>query len=258
MDTWWQTETGTIVISPLPGITPPSPVGTRPFPGIIAEVVDAGGRTGRPGAWRLPDTDKPWPRCCARSRAIRALRRAILVALSRRYFTGDGCKVDDEGYYWLLGRVDDVMNVAGHRISTYEVESALVDHTAVAEAAVIGKTHEVKGQAISAFVTLKEGIAAERRAQRRTEAARRAKDRRDRASRRHFFASELPKRAAPKSCAACSAISPRAASSATPPPWPIPPWSPRSKTQYQDEGWARSAELSRLLAKPRINGCGGT
>ena len=76
------------------------------------------------------------------------------------YFTGDGCKLDDDGYFWLLGRVDDVMNVAGHRISTYEVESALVDHSSVAEAAVIGKTHEVKGQGISAFVTLKEGIPA--------------------------------------------------------------------------------------------------
>jgi acetyl-CoA synthetase len=77
-----------------------------------------------------------------------------------KYFTGDGCKIDDDGYFWLLGRVDDVMNVAGHRISTYEVESALVDHTSVAEAAVIGKTHEIKGQGISAFVTLKEGIQA--------------------------------------------------------------------------------------------------
>ena len=75
-----------------------------------------------------------------------------------KYFTGDGCKLDDDGYFWLLGRVDDVMNVAGHRISTYEVESALVDHNSVAEAAVIGKTHEIKGQGISAFVTLKEGI----------------------------------------------------------------------------------------------------
>ena len=75
-----------------------------------------------------------------------------------KYFTGDGCKLDDDGYFWLLGRVDDVMNVAGHRISTYEVESALVDHLSVAEAAVIGKTHEIKGQGISAFVTLKEGI----------------------------------------------------------------------------------------------------
>ena len=100
-----------------------------------------------------------------------------------KYFTGDGCKLDEDGYFWLLGRVDDVMNVSGHRISTYEVESALVDHASVAEAAVIGKTHEIKGQGISAFVTLKEGIQAERQAERRIEKSRRHENRLDRQAR---------------------------------------------------------------------------
>ena len=103
------------------------------------------------------------------------------------YFTGDGAKRDEDGYFWLLGRVDDVINVAGHRIGTMEVESALVDHPKVAEAAVVGRSHEIKGQAISAFVTVKEGVTLSDGARRRAEAARRAEDRRDRASRRHHL-----------------------------------------------------------------------
>jgi acetyl-CoA synthetase len=162
VDTWWQTETGMIMISPLPGITSTKPgSATRAFPGIAAEVVDAQGARVGPGAGGYLVLSRPWP----------AMMRTIYGDPQRyvdnywakypgRYFTGDGCKIDEDGYFWLLGRVDDVMNVAGHRISTYEVESALVDHTAVAEAAVIGKTHEIKGQGISAFVTLKEGVAA--------------------------------------------------------------------------------------------------
>jgi acetyl-CoA synthetase len=162
VDTWWQTETGTIMISPLPGITPTKPgSATKPLPGIIAEVVDANGAPVGPGAGGYLVLKKPWP---SMMRTIYGdPDRYVQQYWSRypgMYFTGDGCKVDADGYFWLLGRVDDVMNVAGHRISTYEVESALVDHASVAEAAVIGKTHEVKGQGISAFVTLKEGIAA--------------------------------------------------------------------------------------------------
>ncbi len=162
VDTWWQTETGMILISPLPGITATKPgSATRPFPGIAAEVVDAEGAAVGPGAGGYLVLKKPWP---AMMRTIYGdPERYVKQYWSRYpgiYFTGDGCKMDADGYFWLLGRVDDVMNVAGHRISTYEVESALVDHHAVAEAAVIGKTHEVKGQGISAFVTLKEGIAA--------------------------------------------------------------------------------------------------
>jgi acetyl-CoA synthetase len=161
VDTWWQTETGMILITPLPGITPTKPgSATHPFPGIVAEVVDANGASVGPGAGGYLVLKQPWP---AMMRTIYGdPDRYVQQYWSRfpgTYFTGDGCKMDAAGYLWLLGRVDDVMNVAGHRISTYEVESALVDHHAVAEAAVIGKTHEVKGQGISAFVTLKEGIA---------------------------------------------------------------------------------------------------
>lgn len=161
VDTWWQTETGMILISALPGLTATKPgSATRPFPGIVAEVVDAKGETVGPGAGGYLVLKRPWP---AMMRTIYGdPDRYVQQYWSRypgMYFTGDGCKVDEDGYFWLLGRVDDVMNVAGHRISTYEVESALVDHSSVAEAAVIGRTHEVKGQGISAFVTLKEGIA---------------------------------------------------------------------------------------------------
>jgi acetyl-CoA synthetase len=162
VDTWWQTETGCIMISPLPGITATKPgSATRPLPGIVAEVVDADGKPVGPGGGGYLVLSKPWPSM------LRTVYgdpdRYVQNYWSRypgKYFTGDGCKLDEDGYFWLLGRVDDVMNVSGHRISTYEVESALVDHLAVAEAAVIGRTHEIKGQGISAFVTLKEGIAA--------------------------------------------------------------------------------------------------
>jgi acetyl-CoA synthetase len=160
VDTWWQTETGSILISPLPGITATKPgSATRPMPGIVAEVVDMDGKPVGPGGGGYLVLSKPWPSM------LRTIYgdpdRYVQNYWSRypgKYFTGDGCKLDDDGYFWLLGRIDDVMNVSGHRISTYEVESALVDHTSVAEAAVIGKTHEIKGQGISAFVTLKEGI----------------------------------------------------------------------------------------------------
>ena len=162
VDTWWQTETGCIMISPLPGITATKPgSATRPLPGIVAEVVDVDGKPVGPGGGGYLVLSKPWPSM------LRTVYgdpdRYVQNYWSRypgKYFTGDGCKLDEDGYFWLLGRVDDVMNVSGHRISTYEVESALVDHHSVAEAAVIGKTHEIKGQGISAFVTLKEGIQA--------------------------------------------------------------------------------------------------
>jgi acetyl-CoA synthetase len=160
VDTWWQTETGCIMISPLPGITATKPgSATRPLPGIVAEVVDIDGKPVGPGGGGYLVLSKPWP---SMLRTVYGdQERYVQNYWSRypgKYFTGDGCKLDEDGYFWLLGRVDDVMNVSGHRISTYEVESALVDHSSVAEAAVIGKTHEIKGQGISAFVTLKEGI----------------------------------------------------------------------------------------------------
>ena len=159
VDTWWQTETGMILISPLPGITTLKPgSATRPLPGIGAEILDERGRPVGPNEGGYLVLTRPWP----------AMLRGIYGDPARYqqqywsrfpgvYFTGDGAKRDADGDFWLLGRVDDVINVAGHRIGTYEVESALVDHPAVAEAAVIGVTHEVKGQAIAAFVTLKAG-----------------------------------------------------------------------------------------------------
>ncbi|HET9401622.1 MAG TPA: acetate--CoA ligase [Candidatus Acidoferrales bacterium] len=158
VDTWWQTETGSILITPLPGIVATKPgSATRPFPGIEAKVVDAQGNEVGPGAGGYLIIIKPWP---SMLRTIYGDDKRYVEQYWSRYpglyFTGDGCKIDEDGYLWLLGRVDDVMNVAGHRISTYEVESALVDHPAVAEAAVIGRTHELKGQGISAFVTLRE------------------------------------------------------------------------------------------------------
>ena len=156
VDTWWQTETGHIMITPLPGITTLKPgSATRPFPGIEAEVVNDKGEPAKAGYLVLK---KPWP---GMLRSIyRDPQRFVAQYWSKYpgiYFTGDGAKIDEEGYFWLLGRVDDVMNISGHRVSTMEVESALVDHPHVAEAAVIGRPHEIKGQAIAAFVTIKDG-----------------------------------------------------------------------------------------------------
>ncbi len=158
VDTWWQTETGAIMITPLPGLTPTKPgSATRAFPGISAEALDEQGNPVKTGGGYVAIT-KPWPSM------MRTLykddERYVKTYWSKWkniYFPGDGVKKDADGYFWFMGRVDDVMNVAGHRIGTAEVESALVDHPAVAEAAVVGKAHEIKGQAITAFVTLKEG-----------------------------------------------------------------------------------------------------
>jgi acetyl-CoA synthetase len=156
VDTWWQTETGHILITPLPGITTLKPgSATRPFPGIEADVVNDKGEPAKAGYLVLK---KPWP---GMLRGIyRDPQRYQTQYWSKYpglYFTGDGAKIDEDGYFWLLGRVDDVMNISGHRVSTMEVESALVDHPHVAEAAVIGRPHEIKGQAIAAFVTIKDG-----------------------------------------------------------------------------------------------------
>jgi acetyl-CoA synthetase len=158
VDTWWQTETGCILISPLPGITVCKPgSATFPFPGIDADVVNDKGESVEAGYLVIK---RPWP---AMLRGIYRdpdrYRQQYWSQIPGVYFTGDGCKRDKDGYFWLLGRIDDVMNISGHRVSTMEVESALVDHPAVAEAAVIGRSHEIKGQAIAAFVTIKAGIA---------------------------------------------------------------------------------------------------
>jgi acetyl-CoA synthetase len=162
VDTWWQTETGAIMITPLPGITTLKPgSATKPFPGIAAEIRNERGDKVDVGGGLLALT-RPWP---AMLRGIygdpdRYVRQYWNKWGSGVYVTGDGAKRDADGDYWLLGRVDDVINVAGHRIGTMEVESALVDHPGVAEAAVVGRAHEIKGQAIAAFVTVKEGTAA--------------------------------------------------------------------------------------------------
>ena len=158
VDTWWQTETGGIMITPLPGITTTKPgSATIPFPGIEAELLDGQGKVVPVGGGFLAITS-PWP---GMLRTIwgddERYQQTYWSKWKNVYFAGDGAKRDADSYYWILGRVDDVLNVAGHRIGTMEVESALVDHPAVAEAAVVGKAHEMKGQALAAFVTLKEG-----------------------------------------------------------------------------------------------------
>ena len=159
VDTWWQTETGAILITPLPGYTATKPgSATKPFPGISAAILDEAGNVVPEGGGYLV-IQRPWP---AMLRTIYGdpdrFKEQYWSRYPGLYFTGDGAKIDSDGYFWVLGRVDDVMNVAGHRLSTMEIESALVDHQSVAEAAVIGKTHDLKGQAVSAFVLLIEGV----------------------------------------------------------------------------------------------------
>ena len=160
VDTWWQTETGQILISPLPGITATKPgSATLPIPGIEVDVVDAAGFPMPTGQSGFLIIKQPWPAML--STVFNDPQRYVDQYWSRFegvYFAGDGAKKDKDGYIWILGRVDDVLNISGHRIGTMEVESALVDHPAVAEAAVIGKAHEIKGQAASAFVTLKDNV----------------------------------------------------------------------------------------------------
>ena len=158
VDTWWQTETGGIMITPLPGVTTTKPgSATTPFPGIKADLVDAAGTVVSQGGGFLT-LSEPWP---GMLRTIygddQRYRDTYWTRFPGRYFAGDGAKLDEDGYWWILGRVDDVLNVAGHRIGTMEVESALVEHPAVAEAAVVGRAHDLKGQALAAFVTLKDG-----------------------------------------------------------------------------------------------------
>ncbi|MCB0979560.1 MAG: acetate--CoA ligase [Acidimicrobiaceae bacterium] len=159
VDTWWQTETGGMMISPLPGCTTTKPgSATFPLPGVSAEVVDDEARPVLHGGGYLTLT-RPWP---GMLRGIwgdpQRYQDTYWSRFEGRYFAGDGCKLDDDGYLWLLGRVDDVMNVSGHRISTAEVESALVSHPSVAEAAVVGANDDTTGQAIIAYVTLRGGL----------------------------------------------------------------------------------------------------
>ncbi|MEY4236949.1 MAG: acetate--CoA ligase [Chloroflexota bacterium] len=162
VDTWWQTETGSIMISPLPGVTTTKPgSATFAMPGVGADVVDASGASVPLGSGGFLTLTQPWP---SMLRGIwgdpARYKETYWSRFPGSYFAGDGARRDEEGYYWLLGRVDDVMNVSAHRISTIEVESALVDHHDVAEAAVVGKSDPLTGQAIFAFVILKKGVEA--------------------------------------------------------------------------------------------------
>ena len=157
VDTWWQTETGGIMITPLPGaITTKPGSATVPFPGIEAAILDEAGNPAESGYLAITS---PWP---GMLRGVwgdeERYRETYWSKWPDIYFPGDGARVDEDGYYWIMGRVDDVLNVAGHRIGTMEVESALVDHAAVAEAAVVGRSDEIKGQAVAAFVSVVEGV----------------------------------------------------------------------------------------------------
>ncbi len=159
VDTWWQTETGAIMISPLPGAIATKPgSATRPLPGIIAEVVTRSGDKVPLGSGGFLVIKKPWP---SMMRTIygdpERYKAQYWSDIPGVYFTGDGAREDKDGYFWIMGRVDDVLNVSGHRLSTMEIESALVAHPKVAEAAVVGRPDEMKGQAVSAFVTLESG-----------------------------------------------------------------------------------------------------
>jgi acetyl-CoA synthetase len=163
VDTWWQTETGSIMISPLPGATPTKPgSATRPLPGIAADVVKKDGTPCKANEGGFLVIRRPWP---SMLRTIwgdhERFTKTYFGDIPGCYFAGDGARKDEDGYIWVMGRVDDVINVAGHRLSTMEVESALVSHPKVAEAAVVGRPDELKGQAIVAFVTPKGGITAD-------------------------------------------------------------------------------------------------
>ena len=159
VDTWWQTETGAIMISPMPGVTPLKPgSATLPLPGVIPDIVDTNGDSIGNNKEGYLIIREPWP---SMARNVwgdpKRFHEQYWSHVPNCYFTGDAARRDDDGYYWILGRIDDVMNVSGHRLSTMEIESALVHHPAVAEAAVVAKPHEITGQAVCAFVTLKQG-----------------------------------------------------------------------------------------------------
>jgi acetyl-CoA synthetase len=158
VDTWWQTETGGIMMSPLPGAIPTKPGScTKPLPGIMPTIVD---QTGQPvpqnqGGWLV--IAHPWP---GMLRGIWGDDKRFIEQywskVPHHYLTGDNARCDDDGYYWIMGRIDDVLNVSGHRLSTIEIESALVSHPLVAEAAAVGRPHELKGEAVTVFVTLRD------------------------------------------------------------------------------------------------------
>jgi acetyl-CoA synthetase len=162
VDTWWQTETGGHLISPLPGATDLKPgSATKPLPGIVPQIVDTDGKVLDGAVSGNLVIAESWP---GQMRSVYGDHQRFIDTYFKtypgKYFTGDGCRRDADGYYWITGRVDDVINVSGHRMGTAEVESALVLHRDVAEAAVVGYPHDIKGQGIYAYVTLKAGVAA--------------------------------------------------------------------------------------------------
>jgi acetyl-CoA synthetase len=164
VDTWWQTETGAIMISPLPGATPTKPgSATLPFFGVDPAVVDQSGREVGPNVGGKLIIRRPWPSMLRTIYGDKGrYRQQYWSEFKGNYLTGDGARRDEDGYFWIVGRIDDVLNVAGHRLGTSEIESALVSHARVAEAAVVGRADELKGQAVVAFVTLKTGVDASR------------------------------------------------------------------------------------------------
>jgi acetyl-CoA synthetase len=160
VDTWWQTETGGHLITPLPGATDLKPgSATLPLPGVVPEIVDADGKVLEGATTGNLVIARSWP---GQMRSVYGDHQRFIDTYFKtykgKYFTGDGCRRDEDGYYWITGRVDDVINVSGHRMGTAEVESALVGHQHVAEAAVVGFPHDIKGQGIYAYVTLKSGV----------------------------------------------------------------------------------------------------
>ncbi len=187
VDTWWQTETGAIMIAPIPGAVATKPgSATRPLPGIQAEVVTRSGERVPLGSGGFLVIKKPWP---SMLRTVygdpERYVRQYWTDIPGMYFTGDGAREDDDGYFWIMGRVDDVLNVSGHRLSTMEIESALVAHEKVAEAAVVGRPDEMKGQAVAAFVTLEMGHEPSPRAEGRAAAVGGEGDRLDGEAGRH-------------------------------------------------------------------------
>ena len=159
VDTWWQTETGAALISPIPGAVPAKPgSATKPLPGIEVELVDSDGKTLDGAVSGNLCLTASWP---GQMRTVwgdhKRFFETYFTTYRGKYFTGDGCRRDEDGYYWITGRVDDVINVSGHRVGSAEVESSLVSHPKVAEAAVVGFPHDIKGSAIYAFVTLNAG-----------------------------------------------------------------------------------------------------
>ncbi|HDO36116.1 MAG TPA: acetyl-coenzyme A synthetase, partial [Nitrospirae bacterium] len=161
VDTWWQTETGGILINPLPGAMTLKPgSANRPFPGVLPRILREDGSPADTNEGGYLVIERPWPGIIRGTYGDPDNKRVKEVYFDKfpgRYFTGDGARVDEDGDFWLMGRIDDVLNVSGHRIGTAEVESALVSHSAVVEAAVVGYPHEIKGEGIYAYVVLKDG-----------------------------------------------------------------------------------------------------